>query len=68
MMSVSDAKETGPMSCYRFILTERDHYPVRILCQTLGVPAPATLPDSVAALERAHADQALTHPIGTSGG
>ena len=27
------------MSRYRFIEAERDHYPVRRLCQVLGVPA-----------------------------
>jgi hypothetical protein len=27
------------MSCYRFIAAERAHYPVRRLCQVLGVPA-----------------------------
>ena len=27
------------MSRYRFIATERSHYPVRQLCQVLGVPA-----------------------------
>lgn len=27
------------MSCYRFIAAERGHYPVRRLCQVLGVPA-----------------------------
>jgi hypothetical protein len=27
------------MSCYHFIAVERDHYPVRRLCQMLGVPA-----------------------------
>ena len=26
------------MSCYRFIAAERGHYPVRRLCQVLGVP------------------------------
>ena len=27
------------MSCYRFIEAQRDHYPVRLLCQMLSVPA-----------------------------
>jgi len=27
------------MSCYRFIAAERGHYPVRRLCQVLGMPA-----------------------------
>ena len=27
------------MSCYRFIEAQRDHYPVRLLCQVLSVPA-----------------------------
>ena len=27
------------MSCYRFIEAQRDHHPVRLLCQLLSVPA-----------------------------
>jgi len=27
------------MSCYRFIEAQRDHYPVRLLCQLVKVPA-----------------------------
>ena len=27
------------MSCYRFIAAQRDHYPVRLLCPMLSVPA-----------------------------
>ena len=27
------------MSCYRFIAAQRDHYPVRLLCQLFSVPA-----------------------------
>ena len=27
------------MSCYRFIAAERGYYPVRLLCQVLGVLA-----------------------------
>ncbi len=27
------------MSRYRFIEAQRGHYPVRLLCQVLGVPA-----------------------------
>ena len=28
-----------PMSCYRFVEAQRDHYPGRLLCQLLRVPA-----------------------------
>ncbi len=32
------------MSRYRFIAAERGHYPVRRLCQVLGVPASGLTP------------------------
>ena len=31
--------DTGPMSRYRFIKAQRDHYLVWLLCQLVAVPA-----------------------------
>ena len=39
MLQARYLTDAGPMSCHRFINTERGHYPVRRLCQVLGVPA-----------------------------